>query len=391
MITERLLTSASNLHRREACPGSAFAEAGLPEETSDVANEGTMLHELMADPTADRSHLTGEQVKTLQAAEEMNNQLWQLVGEAMARRGQESNFEPDQGHEVELWLRRGIKPIMNGHCDHWRYFSTQKILVIVDYKFGRIAVDEAESNLQLRAYAVMAAEKWDCDHILVAINQPRLPYENRLTVAEYTREAIKAAKAQLLDIFDKAHNKDGSPREDAPRMAGESQCRWCRARLDCPTYRETYAFLADDAPMGKEAFIQDRVMRMSDAELDRVYTACKFAALISDSAKEEIQRRHKLGGMPMWQSVPGRKNTEITDRPRAVRLLQGIGLPLESVLECAKISLPDLSEELRRRDGIKQKEAKEKIFQTLQPVLEIKETAPSLKRVEGGQPELLPA
>jgi hypothetical protein len=92
----------------------------------------------------------------------------------------------------------------------------------------------------------------------------------------------------------------------------------------------------------------------------------------------------------MWQSVPGRKNTEITDRPRAVRLLQNIGLPLESVLECAKISLPELSEELRRRDGIKQKEAKERIFQTLQPVLEITETAPSLKRVEGGQPELLP-
>lgn len=59
-------------------------------------------------------------------------------------------------------------------------------------------------------------------------------------------------------------------------------------------------------------------------------------------------------------------------------------------MECAKISLPDLAEELRRRDGIKQKEAKEKIFQALTPVLEIKETAPTLKRVDAGQPELLP-
>ena len=60
------------------------------------------------------------------------------------------------------------------------------------------------------------------------------------------------------------------------------------------------------------------------------------------------------------------------------------------MLECAKISLPELTEELRRRENLKQKEAKEKIWITLQPVLDVRESAPSLKRVEAGQPELLP-
>lgn len=389
-MNERPLTSASNIHRRESCPGSAYAEFGLSNEDSEAASEGTMLHAHMADPKLDRALLAPEQLKTLAAAEEANNQIWELVAAAAVQRGAMWNGEYTQGEEIELWLRRGIKPVFGGHCDLWRYYPAAKLLVILDYKFGRVPVDEAESNLQLRAYACMGADKWDCDHVLVAINQPRLPFEKRLTLAEYSREALKQAKAQLLEIYDAAHNKDGSPREDAPRHAGESQCRYCRARLDCPAYRETYAFLADEAPTGKEAFIQNRMTRMADAELDKVYTACKFAALISDSAKDEIIRRQKHGGMPMWQISPGRKNTEIIDRPRAVRLLQGLGLPVESVLECAKISLPDLAEELRRRDGLKQKEAKEKIFQTLQPVLEIKETAPSLKRVEGGQPDLLP-
>lgn len=389
-MSERPLTSASNIHRREACPGSAFAEFGLPNEESDAASEGTMLHAHMADPKLDRTNLTPEQLKTIAAAEESNNQIWELVAGAAVQRGAEWTGEYSQGEEVELWLRRGIKPVFGGHCDLWRYYPAAKLLVILDYKFGRVPVDEAESNLQLRAYAAMGADKWDCDHVLVAINQPRLPFEKRLTVAEYSREALKQAKAQLLEIYDSAHNKDGSPREDAPRQAGESQCRYCRASLQCPTYQKTYAFLAEAAPMGKEAFVQDRIMQMSDADLDRVYTACKFAALVQDSAKEEILRRIKLGGMPWWQAAAGRKSTEITDRPRAARLLQGIGLPIESVLECAKLSLPDLAEELRRRDGIKQKEAKEKIFQALTPVLEIKETAPTLKRVEAGQPELLP-
>jgi hypothetical protein len=349
-----------------------------------------MLHAHMADAKLDRTHLTPEQLKTLVAAEEGDTQIAELVAAAAARRGDEWNGEFTQGMEVELWLRRGIKPVFGGHCDLWRYYPSAKLLVITDYKFGRNPVEEAESNLQLRAYACMGADKWDCDHVLVAINQPRLSFENRLTIAEYNRDALKLAKAQLLEIFDASHNKDGTPLENAPRNAGESQCRYCRAQLQCPTYQEKYTFLADSAPMGKEAYVQDRIMTMGDADLDRVYTACKFAALISDKAKEEILRRQKLGGMLMWQSVPGRKNTEITDRARAVRLLQNIGLPLESVLECAKISLPELSEELRRRDGLKQKEAKERIFQTLQPVLEITETAPSLKRVEGEQPELLP-
>jgi len=390
MSEPRPLTSASNIHRREACPGSAAAEHGLPNEESVAAEEGTMLHSHMADPKMDRSHLTQEQLKTIAAAEEGDLRIAELVAAAAARRGDEWTGESTQGVEVELWLRRGIKPVFGGHCDLWRYYPAAKLLVIIDYKFGRTPVDDAESNLQLRAYACMGADKWDCDHVLVAINQPRLAFESRLTIAEYNRDALKQSKAQLLDIYDSSHNKDGSPREDAPRKAGESQCRYCRAQLECPTYRETYAFLADSAPMGKEAFVQNRLMQINDEELDKVYTACKFAALVQESAKEEILRRIKAGGMLAWQSVPGKKLTDITDRPRAARLLQSIGLPIEAVLECAKISLPELTEELRRRENLKQKEAKEKIWITLQPVLDVRESAPSLKRVEAGQPELLP-
>jgi len=389
MSEPRPLTSASNIHRREDCPGSAFAEFGLPNEDSEAASEGTMLHAHMADPSLDRTHLTPEQLKTLHSATEANATIWEMVAAAATQRGDKWNGEYTQGEEVELWLRRGIRPVFGGHTDLWRYYPAAKLLVILDYKFGRVPVDKAESNLQLRAYACMGADKWDCDHVLVAVNQPRLPFEQRLTIAEYTREALAQSKAQLLEIFDAAHNKDGSPREDAPRKASESACRYCRASLECPTYRETYSFLGEAAPMGKEAFVQDRIMRMGDDDLDKVYTACKFAALIQDSAKEEILRRLKLGGMPGWQSTPGRKNTEITDRPRAVRLLQSIGLPIEAVLECAKISLPDLAEELRRRDRLKQKDAKEKIYLTLQPVLEVKETAPVLKRIEDNQPQLV--
>lgn len=67
-LPTRALTSASNLHQRELCPGSAFAEQGRPNTDNDDSKEGTMLHALDADPKADRSHLTGEQREVLTAA-----------------------------------------------------------------------------------------------------------------------------------------------------------------------------------------------------------------------------------------------------------------------------------------------------------------------------------
>lgn len=387
MSEPRPLTSASNISRRETCPGSAFAEHGLPNGESEAASEGTMLHAHMADPNLDKTPLTPEQQKTLEIARHSDLEIFKVVEASAAARGPVDDYEEQK--EIELWLRRGIKPAFGGHTDLARYYRHAKMLVIVDYKFGRVRVDEAESNLQLRAYACMGADKWDCDHVLVAINQPRLPADQRLTVAEYTRDALRQAKAQLLAIYDTAHNKDGTPREDAPRKAGESQCRYCRAQLQCTAYQKTFSFLAADAPMGKDAFVAERIATMDDSDLDRVYTACKFAALVQDKAKEEIIRRIELGSMKAWQVVPGRKTSEITDRPRAFRLLQPL-MPVESVLGCSKISLPDLADELRRREGITVKAAKEKIFSALQPVIEVTESAPSLKRVESGQPELLP-
>lgn len=43
------LNGPSRLYMRAACPGSANAERGLPEETSEAAAEGTRLHEIFTE------------------------------------------------------------------------------------------------------------------------------------------------------------------------------------------------------------------------------------------------------------------------------------------------------------------------------------------------------
>jgi hypothetical protein len=53
----RALTSASNLFRRQLCPGSARMEEGLPDEDSEMSREGTLLHDYAANSEYDTSFL----------------------------------------------------------------------------------------------------------------------------------------------------------------------------------------------------------------------------------------------------------------------------------------------------------------------------------------------
>jgi len=229
----RSTTSASNIFRREACPGSHAAEEQFPEEQeSEYSAEGTTLHDLAANPEKDRSALNQEQRDVLKRAEDGAERILKAAN-ASLKITDADQFE--EGHEKEMWLRKSLNNLFPGHCDRWRYYPSKKALVIIDHKFGYITVEPAESNLQLRAYAVMGAAKWDCDTVLVAINQPRLPFDERLTIAEYNREAIGSAKEHLLSVWEGCHQKN------APRIAEDGyQCRYCKARLHCDAYRAKY-------------------------------------------------------------------------------------------------------------------------------------------------------
>ena len=170
----------------------------------------------------------------------------------------------EEGRETEMWFFRGIKKLFPGHVDRWRYYPRLKVLIIIDKKYGRKEVTPAEANMQLRSYAVMGAKRWTPDNILVAINQPRLKFEDRLSMAEYTKDEIPAARDHILRVWDAAHAPN------APRIAGFEQCRYCKAKLICDAYRAKYEFLTTPAEDGLEAFtVQLKELGLT-SQLDRV-------------------------------------------------------------------------------------------------------------------------
>ena len=372
----RSLTSASNIDRREACPGSAAAEAEFPErEDSEYSEEGTLLHAIDADATAGAGvKLTGEQKDVLLSSARADEEILRAVRTNMKL----TDDEPfEEGREEEMYLYRGLRKLFPGHCDRWIFFPRISLLIIIDKKFGRNEVTPAETNLQLRSYAAMGARKRKAKHVVVAINQPRLKWEDRLTIAEYTEENIPAAQEHLFAVWDGAHNSDGSPRTDVARIAGENQCRYCRARIHCPEYRAKFEFLAKETE--KDAFIE-RIHAATDFELDRVFVAIRFAESIKDQVKAEIIRRMDEGKMRNFEMKPSGSTSSISDNAEAMRLLAGIGFTKDEAIHRSKLKLTELAEDLQEKDGSTLIAAKRKLKDALLPVLEVSDKSPSLKR-----------
>lgn len=368
----RSTTSASNIFRRELCPGSHAAEEAFPEESdSEYSIEGTSLHDLAANPDKDRSDLTGDQRDILTRAEKGVGAILQSVIASLHL----PDGEPfEEGHEKEMWLRKGIKNLFPGHCDRWRYYPRLKALIIIDHKFGYIPVESAEANLQLRAYAVMGAAKWDCDTVLVAINQPRLAFDARLSMAEYNRNSIQASKDHLLQIWDACHQPD------APRVAdADNQCRYCKARLHCDAYREKYEWLAQ-IPYDQTTIFTDRLKALTASEFASVFDACRFAAAVFDAVKDEGRRRVEAGELPMFQLGKEVPDARICDVPKAWELLKAAGLSDAEITACAKLSLTSIAEKFHDKLGGTIVASKTKTRDTLADVMEVKMKARTLSR-----------
>lgn len=380
---QRALTSASNLAQRETCPGSAYAESlfpAPPDEDSEYSKEGTLLHALDADKNADRSALKSEQAEVLDIAERGDEQIYRLVLKSLNLPEDEPYIEE---REKALTFRKGIKALFPGHADSIRFYPGPKVMVVIDKKFGRREVTPAESNVQLRAYATMAATLYKADSILVAINQPRLPHDQRITMAEYRAEHIPAARDHLLEIWNVSHNPDGSPRQDAPRTAdADAQCRYCSAKLQCDAYKSKYDMLADASTAGKDNYIA-RLQQLSDDELDRIYVATTFAALIKPEAKAEIIRRSQAGGMTAYTVGEPGKMPKIVDPVAAKRNLMAAGIPAESIDKCATYGIEKLTEVFKDRNGGTMLDAKKSVKQALGDALEINPKAPVITRIKG--------
>ncbi len=362
----RAATSASNLHRRVRCPGSHAAESGLPETNSEFADEGTRLHAAL--------EVIGTQSMDLEPKEQdlviSTRRLTEdAIAQAVATFSISAEEPFEEGYERELTLRKGIRLIMPGHCDFWRYYPGLKLLIITDAKFGFIEVTAAPTNLQLRCYAAMGSQSWDVENAVVAIAQPRaymIEGAEPLSIAQYSRADLALAVSQILE-WEKVWLAS-----DAPRIASTDACRYCRAKLLCDAFAARLGPLRGDVAAG--------IADLTEEQFSALWQAMKLASekTLQDAIRNEARLRVIEGKMPGYKLKLNHARRSITDGISAAKVLREQWLTESELASVSSITIGELEQLVRRKANVTEKVAKANVNALLGAFMESKTPEPSV-------------
>ena len=215
------IVGGSTAKRVINCPGSvALCNAAPEKPSSSYAEEGTLLHNTIAEWLADGKKPIANDILTQDLIDDKYSVALELLNEV------DPEFGMDYAVEVEVGFGDFI-PDVFGSCDLLGRLDNRAI--VLDWKFGNGVIVEAQENEQLMFYAAaaMRTEKaqWafkDVQEVELIIIQP--PMIKRWVT---TVERIKAFEQQLLSAVNAA------AKIDAPLREG-SHCKWCAAKPTCP-------------------------------------------------------------------------------------------------------------------------------------------------------------
>lgn len=200
--------SPSKLEALEKCPCFESDNAMRTEKDLGAATEGTMLHDAMEND--DPSNLESEE--QMWAYESCQEYIKQVIATCPGK------------YRVLREAKSTIKGLTWGFADLTIIDYTLKIIHVLDYKFGRTAVDHAEYNLQLRAYGVGMFERFKSfKHLHLHLVAPRIP---DFTDAVFSRDVITVTRERINNIILSAADVFKKP-------CGGEWCGFCTNKPRC--------------------------------------------------------------------------------------------------------------------------------------------------------------
>ena len=334
------IVGGSTAKRVINCPGSvALVQKMPPKPSSKYADEGTLLHDIIAEHLATLKPLDSflgrkyqDQVLTQELIDDKLVPALALLDE----------IDPKQEMSYEVETRVGFGDLLPGV-----FGSTDFVgrigdrAVVLDWKFGDGVAVTAEENEQLMFYAAAAmrtdALKWAFEgatEIECVIVQP--PMIRRWTttperIAQFEHQLVKAVRA--------------AEQPDAGLKAGD-HCRWCAAKPVCPQMT---------GEVERAALVQ---LKEIDAATLGQYLAKAdvLEGWITDLRALAFQLLEKNIPVPGYKIVQKQARRQWADETKAIAALHDMGVPrgelfspeeirspaqIEKVLKKRKLALPD--------------------------------------------------
>ena len=336
------LLSASSASRWLVCTAAPRFEEGLPESTSEYAEEGRLAHAI--------GELKVTKKCTPMSTRTYNTRLNKLKKDPL--------YTPEMDKTTDLYLEHITEQVMAydtaptvavevqvdfsdyvpggfGTCDCC--IIGGDLLSIVDYKHGKGVPVSAVGNPQMRLYALGALHRYapvfgdTIKRVRMTIDQPRL---DSYTTDEITVEELRAWGESIKPIAQKAFSGLGEfvPGDHCRFCRGKAQCR---ARANINTALEDFK---DCVPAGAwnekaEAFVSAGGVvtgapppLLTDAEIgDLLERGAHLVQWYKDL--EAYATEALLAGkeIPGWKLVAGRSNRTFTDQDAAIQAVIAAG------------------------------------------------------------------
>lgn len=317
-----------------ACPGSIAAGQGIPDSSSKFADEGSAAHALAAhclinglDPLALEGWVhpewpdwptTKERAQYIQV---YVDHIREFPGDRLV----------EQRLDLTPWID---EPRAGGTAD--ALILQPRILDVHDLKYGK-GVKVFADGPQLKQYALGAVRLVNLLHgcfpeeIRLHIHQPRLDwYDKFVMTAEelmvFGEQVVQACRATLAP--------------DAPRIPGEAQCQWCKARATCPELATAAIETVTAAPARLEEFMAIQTDpappmpppgvagMLPPADIAALYARLPLVKTWMEALEKEAMAlglRHQLPG---YKIVEGRRGNTNWTRGEAVEAaLRDLGVP----------------------------------------------------------------
>lgn len=313
MPTKHAKLGPSGAHRWLHCLGSVKAEEGKPNTTSIFAQEGTAAHGLaeiclrenqnpfdwVDKPAPDENAITVDR--------EMASGVQFYIDYIKSLKG-------IPAYEVEVDLSQWI-PDSFGTSD--AIICSEPVLHVVDLKYGKGVAVDATNNEQGMLYALGAYALYESiyefETVNIAIVQPRLD-----SISEWS---ISVPDLLKWGEWASQRANEALNNPNAPRTPGESQCKWCKAKSECPallkvTHEATIVHFDDETgqPPSPEK-LTDSQLRFI---LDNKTLIESFLKAVEDRVSEQLLEGKAFEG---YKIVEGRSLRQWSDENQAVLAL----------------------------------------------------------------------
>ena len=126
---------------------------------------------------------------------------------------------------------------LSGHPDLQRLWPERRLLVVDDWKTGRVT-DDARANAQIRTYCAMSAWKYKAQGYELDRVVGNLIYlRSSSSQVEFNPEEIAEEYAGVAQLMKEVTAQEALPINERAFRTGD-HCRYCEGRAICPAFRK---------------------------------------------------------------------------------------------------------------------------------------------------------